>query len=274
MTLVPRLRRASTAGSAARQVLLLHGMGGGVAGWDPLDPLLAGDLQLWDVAFPWSTTGDAGWARDADVAGWAAGAIEATEWAAGSPVDLVIAHSFAANVLLELADRDGARWWRPMILLSPFYRAAAAEFDWAAIGYYTEGFRRMLDEGLRLRAGSRMDETTRKHLAARLCRLMGPYPWLRFFDTFLRTPSLRLEHITAPVLVIAGSRDEGALPGGAVQLADLIPRASVEILDGCGHFPMTECPEALAALMNDFASSLRPDPGQGNQHHRILEGTP
>jgi pimeloyl-ACP methyl ester carboxylesterase len=110
-------------------------------------------------------------------------------------------------------------------------------------------------------------------MAARLCDLMGPYTWLRFFDTFLRTPSLRLEDLAAPVLVIGGERDEGALPGGAVQLANRIPRAVVEILDDCGHFPMIECPEALAALMNDFASALRPDPGQDNQHYWILEGT-
>lgn len=254
-------------------MLLLHGMGGGVGGWDPLDAPLSADLRLWDVALPWSSIGDVGWAYDADVARWAAEAIEATERAAGASIDVIVAHSFAANAVLELASRNAAGWRWPVVLISPFYRAATAEFDWSVIGYYVEGFRRMLEDGLRLRAGRRIDEETRKDMAVRLCDLMGPYTWLRFFDTFLRTPLLRLHELTQPTLVIAGENDQGALPGGARQLAERIPSATLEILADCGHFPMAEHPDALAALINEFTSSISPFQTVESRHDPILERT-
>lgn len=272
MNLTPRLRRpVHQAGK--RQVLLLHGMGGGVGGWDPLDALLSPELRLWDIALPWSTAGGVDWAYDADVARWVEAGIEATERAAGAPIDVVVAHSFAANVVLELANRTGARWRWPIVLISPFYRAGTAEFDWSVMNYYVDGFRTMIEDGLRLRAGNRIDEATRKDMAGRLCDLMGPYTWLRFFDTFLRTPLLRLDELTQPVLVIAGELDQGAQAGGARQLAESIPSATLRILDGCGHFPMAEHPETLAALINEFTSSLGPQRTKDRHHDRILERT-
>jgi pimeloyl-ACP methyl ester carboxylesterase len=271
--LVARPRRSGS-GPGVLNVLLLHGMGGGVGSWDPLDELLAPNLRLWDVTFPWSTSGEAGWNHDSDVARWAAEGIRAAERAAGAPVDLVVAHSFAANVMLELADRDEYARRLPMVLICPFYRADTADFDWSVMGRYVEGFRRMLDEGIRLRAGHRIDQVTRLDMVGRLCDLMGPYTWLRFFDTFLRTPFLRLPRLDGPILVVGGELDEGATADDARRLAVLLPRAAAAILDGCGHFPMAERPEALATLVNDFASTLRPDRDQGNHHGHLLERRP
>jgi pimeloyl-ACP methyl ester carboxylesterase len=266
MMATPRLRRpAVDAELAPVRVLLLHGMGGGVSGWDPLDPLLSTRFELWDVAFPWSTGGDTSWTHDADVTRLAAAAIETVD------ADVVVAHSFAANVLLELVDLEGPRWDRPIVLISPFYRPTTGDFDWSVIGSYVEGFRRMLDDGIRLRAGSRIDDVTRADMVGRLCELMGPYTWLRFFDTFLRTPLLKLDRIYVPVLVVGGEFDEGALADGARALATRIPLASARILADCGHFPMVERPEALAGSINDFISSLPGVPGRGNHTDRILE---
>jgi pimeloyl-ACP methyl ester carboxylesterase len=246
-------------------VLLMHGMGGGIGNWDPLDHLLSAEYELWDVAFPWSVSGGAAWAYDADVTRSASAAADAVD------PDVVIAHSFAANVLLELAGREGPGWERPIVLLSPFYRAVHADFEWSSIGQYVAGFRRMLDDGIRLRAGSRIDEATRADMAGRLCELMGPYTWLRFFDTYLRTPLLRLDRIEVPVLVVGGELDQGAFPEGARTLAGRLPAAGVRILADCGHFPMIEQPEALAESINRFISSLPAVPGRGTHSDRILE---
>lgn len=272
MTEAPRLRRPAAEGTATPfNVLLLHGMGGGVNGWDALDPLLADRMQLWDVALPWSTTGDTSWAREWDVTPWVGEAIDAAEIRAGAPMDLVVAHSYAANVLLELIDAHGPHWPRPTVLVSPFYRAEPADFQWEVISYYTEGFRRMLDDGLRLRAGTRIDEEIRKDMAVRLRDLMGPYTWLRFFDIFLRTPLLRLEHLDAPTLVVGGSEDEGALADGALKLAARLPGATVEIFPGCGHFPMIECPRELASAINHFVTTLGPPQDPGARPRHLLE---
>jgi len=265
---VPRLRRAATAtGSAPVRVLMLHGMGGGIGSWDPLDPLLSADQELWDVGFPWSVSGGTDWAHAAEGIGLAEAAIGAV-----AP-DVVVAHSFAANVLLELAEREGPRWTLPMVLLSPFYRASCADFDWSSIGRYVEGFRRMLDDGIKLRAGSRIDDATRADMAGRLCELMGPYTWLRFFEIYLRTPLLELDQIEVPALVVGGELDQGAFADGARALARGLPLAGAEILDGCGHFPMIERPAALAEAINRFISDLPAVPGRGGPSDRILERT-
>jgi len=266
---VPRLRRAAitASGSAPVRVLLLHGMGGGVGSWDPLDPLLSADQELWDVGFPWSVSGGADWAHTAEITGLAAAAIDTVD------PDVVIAHSFAANVLLELAEREGPRWTRPIVLLAPFYRASPADFDWSSIGQYVAGFQRMLDDGIRLRAGSRIDDATRADMAGRLCELMGPYTWLRFFEVYLRTPMLELDQIEVPALVVAGELDQGAFPDGARALAGRLALAGAQILDGCGHFPMIERPEALAETINRFISALPAVPGRGKSPDRILERT-
>ncbi|MEV6113819.1 alpha/beta hydrolase [Streptomyces sp. NPDC052109] len=271
MSVPVRLRRPARAGTASVDVLLLHGMGGGVNGWDPLDPLLDDRLRLWDVPLPWSPTGEVGWAFERDVTGWVSDAVDTAERAAGNRMGLVVAHSFAANVLLELAERAGHDWRRPTVLVSPFYRPDPAAFDWAAIAEYADGFRRMLDEGLRLRAGNRISEETRTDMAVRLRDLMGPYTWLRFFDTFLRTPLLRPARLDAPVLVIGGADDEGARAQGLLDLAAALPAARVAILAGCGHFPMIERPAQLADTINAFATTAaaahRPAPAS----HDLLE---
>ncbi|MEU9481780.1 alpha/beta hydrolase [Streptomyces sp. NPDC048191] len=273
MSVPPRMRRPARAGTAPVDVLLLHGMGGGVNGWDPLDPLLDDRFRLWDVPLPWSPTGDVRWAFERDVTGWVADAVDAAERAAGNRIGLVVAHSFAANVLLELAEREGPRWRRPTVLVSPFYRPDPAAFEWTAIAEYADGFRRMLDEGLRLRAGTRISDETRTDMAIRLRDLMGPYTWLRFFDTFLRTALLRPARLEAPVLVIGGADDAGARAQGLLDLAAALPAARVEILAGCGHFPMIERPDRLAGAINDFATTAaaahRPAPAS---HH--LQETP
>jgi pimeloyl-ACP methyl ester carboxylesterase len=243
----PRLRRPA-AGDRPVRVLLLHGMGGGVGGWDPLDRLLAPELELWDVAMPWTTSGDVRWAYERDVTRWAEDLLDG--------VDVVMAHSFAANVVLELADRLGPDWRRPLVLLAPFYRQRPEDFDWSVMNHYVEGFRRMLDDGLRLRAGSRLDDEVRQDMAGRLCELMGPYTWLRFFDTFLRTPLLRPERLAVPTLLVGGERDPGALIGGVRQLAARVPLSRLAVLADCGHFPMAERPESLASHVNEFVTSL------------------
>jgi pimeloyl-ACP methyl ester carboxylesterase len=251
----PRLRRPAGTDGPARRTLLLHGMGGGAAGWDPVAPLLSQDLELWDTELPWATTGDPKWARDTDAASWVSTAIAQVE-DTGGPVDLVVAHSFAANAVLELMDRAGGDWQRPVVLICPFYRPDAGDFDWNTMGYYVEGFHRMLDEGIQLRAGHRIDPATRERMADRLCDLMGPYTWLRFFDTYLHTPLLHPEDSDVPTLVLGGEHDHGAQPDGVRALVERIPQAVGGVLPDCGHFPMAERPEDLARIINQFSDLL------------------
>ena len=68
-----------------------------------------------------------------------------------------------------------------------------------------------------------------------------------------------LPRITAPALVIAGAEDR-ALPATphSTQLADGIADARLEILPRAGHLAPREAPAEVAALLDEFLTSLHP----------------
>ena len=70
---------------------------------------------------------------------------------------------------------------------------------------------------------------------------------LRDADFTTTTP-----HLQVPTLCVVG-RDDGSTPPALVrQLADLIAGAHYHIIDGAGHLPCIEQPDALYALMHPF----------------------
>ncbi len=72
-------------------------------------------------------------------------------------------------------------------------------------------------------------------------------------DVFDATPGLGA--VTAPTLVLQGGADPLILPREARELAQAIPGAGMEILEGIGHLPHYEDAEALKRLVLDFLFS-------------------
>lgn len=70
---------------------------------------------------------------------------------------------------------------------------------------------------------------------------------VRHHDTWDRLPELLM-----PVLVLHGSEDEVIPPGNGARLAERIPRAQIQILDGLGHLFFHEDPERAAGLVLAF----------------------
>jgi pimeloyl-ACP methyl ester carboxylesterase len=66
--------------------------------------------------------------------------------------------------------------------------------------------------------------------------------------------------IDLPTLVIGGTADLLTPPGYARELAQLIPNARLELLDGGGHMLMLERTEAVDQLIVDFARDLGIEP--------------
>lgn len=60
-----------------------------------------------------------------------------------------------------------------------------------------------------------------------------------------------LASITAPTLVLCGSRDRANLPA-ARAFARGIPRAELHIINGAGHQSNTQTPERFSAALNEF----------------------
>jgi len=242
-------RRAATGPGRPTRVLLVPGLAGSAGAWDALAERCPPSLDIWVAQPPWVNTGDGRWSRDPDASGWITEAVLALD----EPVDAVVAHSFAAAMLLELLARhDCPIRPRAVVLVSPFYRARPEDFDWATMAHYLNGFHLILEEGLRLQPGGRLSPDVRSTLALRLREYIGPYGWLRFFDAYLRTPFLDAAAVRPAVLVISGDRDLAAPPTDARALADALPGSQFELIADCGHFPMAEYPDRMAAVLAAF----------------------
>lgn len=75
--------------------------------------------------------------------------------------------------------------------------------------------------------------------------LMGARRWIQLGDEALRT-------LSVPTLLVAGTEDAHGGPQLASRAATLIPNATVEILEGAGHFPWLDDPDAVAAALRRF----------------------
>ncbi|KAA1425723.1 alpha/beta fold hydrolase [Nocardioides antri] len=64
----------------------------------------------------------------------------------------------------------------------------------------------------------------------------------------------RLGDLDIPTLVLHGTLDRVIRPDGGVRLAELIPGARLELLDGAGHLFFWERPEESARLVREFAA--------------------
>ena len=69
------------------------------------------------------------------------------------------------------------------------------------------------------------------------------------FDAFDRIASIRTE-----TLVVHGTEDAVVDPRNARLLAERIPHARLELLEGCGHLPFWEEPGRFCRLVRDFLS--------------------
>ena len=79
-------------------------------------------------------------------------------------------------------------------------------------------------------------------------------PGLRLMQTFdVRD---QLGAIKSPTLVCAGELDPITGPAVAREIADAVPGARLEVLEGAGHFPWMDVPETYWPLVNGFVASV------------------
>jgi pimeloyl-ACP methyl ester carboxylesterase len=267
-----------TAGAGGPRLLLVHGLAANDSVWDRGIALLPPSYEVWSARMPWSAEGVPDWGVDGDLTGPLAEVLGAVPGGAG----VVVAHSMSANVLLDLVDRESRRGGdalarfgiRALVLVSPFYRRTAEEFDWDTLSRYLNDFHLIMEEGLRVHSGDRLPASLRAAMGERVRDRVGPYGWMRFFELYLRTPRLQTGRVTVPCLVLGGEDDSTAPPGESVTLAATLPDARA-LLPGCGHFPMIEEAERFASETVGFVNSLgtgapqrEPVPDTALEHRR------
>ncbi len=248
---VVRCARSASAGPA-RRALLLHGLASSSAVWAPLLARADRRLELWTADMPWSAEAAGCWMTAEEGHRSVAQAIGMV----GRPVDVVLAHSFAAIAVLEWIDQGVGPGPKAVVLVSPFYRPTADSFDWPAISYYLNDFLRMLEEGVRVHSGGRLSAEVQREMASHLRDRVGPYGWVRFFAAYLRTPALRPARLRRPFLVVGGAQDFAASPTDSRALAAALPHCQLAVLPECGHFPMVEQPDRFAATVNRFLEAV------------------
>lgn len=254
MTPSPNVRRRSGSVAGLR-TLLLHGLGGSANVWDQCVPHASDGLELWDVDLPWGTFGNSTWAIDGDACPIVAATVESLPPREQNRpvVDLIVAHSFSASVVLELYGRCAPGSVRGLVLVSP--SVSPVPFDWSEVSKRVEQFPQVLEDSI-AKSGRRLQPERQQALALKLRDLIGPLAWLRSLEYVLRNAALDLSKLTVPVLVIAGDADQAVPIADPQRLAARLPTATFTALTGCGHFPMVEQPDRFMAVIEEFARSL------------------
>jgi pimeloyl-ACP methyl ester carboxylesterase len=67
----------------------------------------------------------------------------------------------------------------------------------------------------------------------------------------------RLENVTCPTLIAAGSFDNPEVLRAADEMAARIPHARKHIFEGCGHVPTYEKPEDFTQVLMDFLAEIK-----------------
>jgi proline iminopeptidase len=62
----------------------------------------------------------------------------------------------------------------------------------------------------------------------------------------------RLREIEVPTLVIAGEHDRSVTPQRAKETAEALPNSALVMMEGSGHYPFVEEPEAFVAAVREF----------------------
>ncbi len=166
----------------------------------------------------------------------------------------VVAHSAGTLIAQEFALRHPARTGR-LVLVTPAGRLAR-EPDETELSSLRAELGQRPDTGA---AGAAPGAYGTWSAAARAHHAAGagyrtPPPWLRSrFDKPTRVA--RLAALRAPLLAVAGSRDEIAGTAPARLLAACCPTARLALLPGCGHWQWVDDPAAFHAVVSSFLAA-------------------
>ncbi|MDQ4071078.1 MAG: SDR family NAD(P)-dependent oxidoreductase [Actinomycetota bacterium] len=164
------------------------------------------------------------------------------EAAVGRPA-ILAGNSFGAQVAVELAMR------RPDLVAALVL--AAPIVDPTATGLPQQIHRWIREQ-----------QTQSKELRALVRREWRAVGLRRAARTFLRARSDRVEDklpfVAAPTVIVRGTRDPIVPQAWAEEVARLLPRGELRVLEGVPHAMAFDAPDAFAAVIHDVASSIDP----------------
>ncbi|HET6743193.1 MAG TPA: alpha/beta fold hydrolase [Kribbella sp.] len=224
-------------------MLVLHGLEDIHTSWHPVAGALGPGWSCVSAELPWYAGNDYGWRWEASPGDWVARALARLD---RSP-DLVVAHSFAANAVLELMASDRGTQIRASLLLSPFFYGRTQRATWHTWESARAAFERQLRDGIavRSRAGIRADDL--ELVVSRTLDRVGADGFVAVFDEYLRSGRLDLSVVLAPVAVVVGAQ-ERARAAECAALAAALPNSCLVIEPDRDHYLHLADPGRIAAL--------------------------
>lgn len=171
----------------------------------------------------------------------------------------VFGNGFGAFVALELAIRHGERMGRLMVAdTAPWFpEAAKAPFRAMAEKVRAGGVSAILDTAIGRMFPAAFQAAHPEIVAARKAAL-ATADGECFARACLALAALdlrpRLPSIRSPTLVMCGALDQTTPPALAREVARAIPGAVYREIEGSGHCPMLEQPDALVAMIDSFVA--------------------
>ena len=166
----------------------------------------------------------------------------------------VFGNGFGAFVALELAIRHGNRFGRLIVAdtLAAFPEPARVPFRGMAERVSKDGMAAVLDTAIGRMFPEEFSQRNSQMVAERKAALARVDPQC-FARACLALASMDLSdkvgQIGNPTLVLCGALDQTTPPALARALAEKIPGARYEEIQGSGHCPMLEQPETLVRLL-------------------------
>jgi 3-oxoadipate enol-lactonase len=171
----------------------------------------------------------------------------------------VFGNGFGAFVALELAIRHGARVGRLIVAdtAASFPEAAKAPFRGMADKVRATGMIAILDTAIGRMFPAAFQAAYPDIVVARKAAL-ATVDAECFARACLALAALdlapRLPAIRNPTLVLCGTLDQTTPPALAREVASAIPAAVYRDIEGSGHCPMLEQPDALVSMIESFTS--------------------
>lgn len=237
-----------------QQVVMLHGMVESPQIWREILHRIAPMFRTgFEVSMPWHCEQGYLWGLEAKPDKWLQPVLDALP--AGRKV--VVAHSFGANALISTLQQHGRDDIVALVLLSPYYKPDFENFTWDFFRRFVGEFEAFVAGSIRVRPGAeRITASSLAMLVDKVKEKYGSYSWMEFYDLYARTPSLKLDALKMPVLIMGGDRDLSIIPDDLHSLTKRIENANFKLLKNCGHFGMVEQPDILTAHIVAFLSNI------------------
>lgn len=187
------------------------------------------------------------------------------EFAAAESIDLIVGHSFSANVGIEIAAR--ARFKGRLLLLSPSLSREDEEDDLRSLDEASHtpvigtlvwlGINPTLKHGMRgrlpeARFDELMNEMKRNPRGANRAMVVG------FFEHMAANGgevASRLATATTPAWIGRGDRDEVGITDAELATIDAAPHVTLKTIPGAAHFSITDTPHEVAQLVLDLLAA-------------------